>query len=666
MTGVTRWLALAALLCGGTASAVEPPSLGSPSATTVSLPGAPGSVQGLAAAGQVSGFTGQYSYSLPVDLPPGRAGFKLSKDERSRRKSLGGTFRAAAPLSGGATWGGVTAVHDRAYAPHNPRRDAVFAYDDAMRLLAADVGETIDDDNSSLGSWSFSYAHDGLQNLTKREIDDTPFGADMPVMAHGVHDHGQNGAGPRQLTSVDSGEAYTYDYVGRMIARTRPSLPTRTLTWDAFDRLRKVEDATGGAFVEHLYGADGERMWSGWFDGASSIRENYRFGDGIELRDGRYEYVVGVGGSRTIARISVNQTGTSDPEVVYMHPGVGPGPVTLTDSAGAVLEERLYEPFGTALGDTADFDIEPTGWNAKPVDPWTTWSDHGARWLGTDAGHWVSPDPLGFGPSEDGVSEFWRAQPYVFVSGNPLQRWDPDGQIDDDTSTFVEGGRALRDPAVSAEVSKLLLNAVDIVTDYIPGISTAKCIANGDVVCALASLNPASKLGRAIVKGAQTVEGIEGAVDTVNACADGNVGGCLLGAAGAAGDAVAGRATHGVGGGAASKGPPDPITGRGYGVNDPPVRIDGEWSVNDMKQALLGHPPRGLGSPDLHHAGQMPGSGIHEVLPDLHRGNRALHPNKVNQGVTPEMRAQDRQLHWWYRAREQGADDVLPNWIYDD
>lgn len=109
----------------------------------------------------------------------------------------------------------------------------------------------------------------------------------------------------------------------------------------------------------------------------------------------------------------------------------------------------------------------------------------------------------------------------------------------------------------------------------------------------------------------------------------------------------------------------DVTTGLGYDAGDTPVRIDGDWTENDMKQALLGHPPRDLGSPDIHHGGQMPGGALHEVLPGQHRNNPALHPNTYNQGVTPEMRMEDRQLHWWYRAREQGADELLPDWIYD-
>ena len=85
-----------------------------------------------------------------------------------------------------------------------------------------------------------------------------------------------------------------------------------------------------------------------------------------------------------------------------------------------------------------------------------------------------------------------------------------------------------------------------------------------------------------------------------------------------------------------------------------------------MKQSLLGHPPRGLGRPDIHHGGQIPRAAKHEVVPSEHRNNGALHLNKYNQGVTPEMRVSGRELHWWYRAREQGADELLPDWIYDN
>jgi hypothetical protein len=85
-----------------------------------------------------------------------------------------------------------------------------------------------------------------------------------------------------------------------------------------------------------------------------------------------------------------------------------------------------------------------------------------------------------------------------------------------------------------------------------------------------------------------------------------------------------------------------------------------------MKQALLGHPPRGLGRPDLPHVDQIPGSATHEILPAERRGNKALHQNKYNQGVTPQMRDQDKKLHYWYRAREQGADQTLPDWIYEN
>lgn len=105
----------------------------------------------------------------------------------------------------------------------------------------------------------------------------------------------------------------------------------------------------------------------------------------------------------------------------------------------------------------------------------------------------------------------------------------------------------------------------------------------------------------------------------------------------------------------------------GYGVGATPKRIPGPWTISDLKQGAFGRPPRSLGRPDLHHADQTPGSGIHEVSPGMHRGNTSLHPNRQNQGVTDEMRMQDRQLHLWYRSQEMSGWDTLgPSYYYDN
>lgn len=103
----------------------------------------------------------------------------------------------------------------------------------------------------------------------------------------------------------------------------------------------------------------------------------------------------------------------------------------------------------------------------------------------------------------------------------------------------------------------------------------------------------------------------------------------------------------------------------GLGVSDPPSRISGPWTEDDLARGAMGKPPKSLGSPELHHADQMPGAGIHEVDAVTHRlpGN---HPNMFNQGVTDAMRTSDRQLHWWYRAQEMGGRDVLGSGAFYD
>jgi len=94
-----------------------------------------------------------------------------------------------------------------------------------------------------------------------------------------------------------------------------------------------------------------------------------------------------------------------------------------------------------------------------------------------------------------------------------------------------------------------------------------------------------------------------------------------------------------------------------------PQRIQGPWTQRDIARAQNGQGPldfvpttnrAGREVPlELHHADQMPGSAIHEVAP-FHSNIPGAHPNKFNQGVTPTMRAEDAQLHWYFRIKEMG------------
>ena len=73
--GLPVALAFVAATADGTAWALSGPSPGAATAQTVKLPDFPGSAQGLSDEASVTVFSGQVSYSVPLDLPKGPAGF---------------------------------------------------------------------------------------------------------------------------------------------------------------------------------------------------------------------------------------------------------------------------------------------------------------------------------------------------------------------------------------------------------------------------------------------------------------------------------------------------------------------------------------------------------------------------------------------------------------
>ncbi|MEU6110967.1 polymorphic toxin-type HINT domain-containing protein [Streptomyces albidoflavus] len=108
--------------------------------------------------------------------------------------------------------------------------------------------------------------------------------------------------------------------------------------------------------------------------------------------------------------------------------------------------------------------------------------------------------------------------------------------------------------------------------------------------------------------------------------------------------------------------------GTGAGPADAPIRNSGAWTRSGVIRGSLGLRPNQLGNRiEIHHADQMPGSAIHELDQNVHRGaGTNLHRNPHNQGVTKDMRKEDTQLHWWYRSQEQGWGAYSPDRWFDN
>lgn len=412
-----------------------------------------------------------------------------------------GAIRYEVGLSRNA-YGALTAVADSAVAPGVRSRDAAFEYDLAGRLVAAEVSEH-----------HFEYAYDALQNMTRRELVVVPGGAITPDLLSGDYRHGHAATGKRRLQQVTMPgtstalATFSYDLAGRMTRVGLSAATDTTMAFDAFDRVRVV-DEPGSGLTQHRYDAAGERATTVWADGRI---ERY-FGGGLTQREGRLELHVGLGGARVVARVNVPELpdGTASisdglggaPAVVYLHQGVGHGPTVVTDAGGEVIEERVFEPYGTPLWVDADYELERLGYNGKVVDPSTGWSDHGARWHATRFARWLSVDPPLKGPGglvEHGLA----ATPYGFVAGNPVMFWDPDGRNPGLPHNLKQTARNLLALAfATGDVLEEL--GIAVAEEFVPGLGPANDIAEGDYLGAsgavVGSAIPADRVIKRIVR----------------------------------------------------------------------------------------------------------------------------------------------------------------------
>jgi RHS repeat-associated protein len=167
---------------------------------------------------------------------------------------------------------------------------AVYQYDGAARLRQVEMG--------GAAPLSLSYAYDALQNMTSRTASQ-PAAVDALL---GTYRYAENGAGPRQLTSIVAPDGsmlrFAYDQAGRQV-----SAGAQRMGYNEYDELVSVEglEPTGATgTVRFAYDIAGQRTLTERADGTI---ERWFTPDVVE-RGGVRTYYISAG-AKVIARVDV-------------------------------------------------------------------------------------------------------------------------------------------------------------------------------------------------------------------------------------------------------------------------------------------------------------------------------------------------------------------------
>jgi RHS repeat-associated protein len=548
---------------------------------------------------------------------------KLPQGDVSQRYDSAGTLDRVTDWTGAWTDYDVNGDGQPTQLSRSNGVDTRYRYDETGRLdqvshmrgdsvmvqftytLDADGNRTAEASNAG----TTSYVVDKLNRL-RSEID--PDGRTVGYT--------YNADGSRETRTTAAGTTtYSYDDAGQLTSTSGPA-GTKSYQYDRNgNRTKAGTDTFGYDWADRMVSAATDGTQHSWTYDATGTRIT---ADAVpQLWDRTTDNAAGVE--------HLVGTGTGSDSTAYLHDPFGGlstsirnGSTTwalgdalgstraLTDGTGTTIGTTDYDAFGAARASTGE--QSPFGFTGEQTDPGGLHFLR-ARSMDTSTGQFMQADTVF--PGAPGVVGYNR---YAYAGDNPTTWFDPTGHD----------------------------------TEY------------GSLLSGIASrLATAGRLlGRCVAGAFQEV--LEGALWSTLS------GGVT--AAGVATDSVIGCFSAGRGhtGPPSRPAAPDVDLARptipGFGPNGTPARMHGPWTMDDLKRGAYGHPPRSLGSPHLHHADQMPGSGIHELPPGFHLNNRDLHPNKWNQGVTKEMRELDRELHWWYRSQEMGGWERLGHDYYYD
>jgi RHS repeat-associated protein len=206
-----------------------------------------------------------------------------------------------------------------------------------------------------------------------------------------------------ELGQAGASTTFTYDANGNLIGDG-----SKTYEWDANNRLIAVKQG-GSTLASFTYGGGGRRSTKT----AGGVTTTYVY-DGLQFLEERpgvgstKRYVYGPGIDQEFAQVSSGAASYN----VADHLG---SVVRVTDSAGAPILSREYDPWGTLLqGSTAP----GYAYTGREWDPESGLYYYRARYYDSKVGRFISQDPIGF---RAGLNF------YAYVGSSPVNYSDPLG-----------------------------------------------------------------------------------------------------------------------------------------------------------------------------------------------------------------------------------------------
>jgi RHS repeat-associated protein len=285
---------------------------------------------------------------------------------------------------------GPTTLISNVYAYNDAHNVASWTNASGSHAYGYDVVDRLTTATNS-GQPNENYAYDGVGNRTASHLSATynhqPF---------------------NKLTNSVTAN-YSYDSNGNLLSRT-DSAGTTMFAWNEENQLTQVTLPTG-LTVNYKYDGLGRRIQRTTSSGAN---ERYVYDDKDVLLDLNADwsvattYLNGPGVDDHLRQTSAT-TGVS----YYLTDHLGTT-ATLTDSAGNVVEQLVYDSFGNSNGSS----LTRHGYTGRERDPDTGLMYYRARWYDPQAGRFISEDPLALG---GGINL------YAYVKNDPVRFMDPSG-----------------------------------------------------------------------------------------------------------------------------------------------------------------------------------------------------------------------------------------------